>query len=148
MRLPWPFRRSEPDGGAPAPMADGAMQRLTAPVRHDWLNAAILHPTFVGDPGIRVQRFPEEIAGSQPPPPILAPLGHARSADGPAGLVSGLARPTLAPVVPAVGGRVDLPLRPGRSARVQRAVVAAPSSPSSPSVGAMELPAVVSPTSA
>lgn len=125
MRLPWPFRRSEPDGGASAATADGAVQRLAAHVRHDWRTAGMLRPSFVGDPGIRLQRFPDEIAGRQPPPPILAPLGHARSLDGPTGLVSGLARPTLVPAVLGVSGRADLPLRPGRSAtRAQRASVA------------------------
>lgn len=123
MRLPWPFRRSDPEVGVSASVADGAVQRLAAPVRHDWRAAGTLQPSFVGDPGIRVQRFPDEIAGSQLPPPILAPLGHARSADGPAGLVSGFARPTLAPVVPSAGGRAALPLRPGRSSRrLQRSV--------------------------
>lgn len=122
MRLPWPFRRTSPDGGATAASpAAGAMQRVMAPVRHEWRDAGTLRPSFVGDPGIRVQRFPSRIAGSQLPPPILAPLGHARSADGPAGLVSGLARPTLTPAVRSVAGHVDLPLRPGRSStRVQR----------------------------
>ncbi|MFN8518221.1 MAG: hypothetical protein U0667_02260 [Chloroflexota bacterium] len=113
MRLPWPFRR-QPSDGAAAPAAVGVVQRVEAPVRHDWRVAGTLLPTFAGDPGIRIQRFPDEVAGRQLPTPILAPLGHARTVDGPAGLVSGLARPTLAPTTAAPGSRVDLPLRSRR----------------------------------
>ncbi len=125
MRLPWPFRRSGPEAGPRASVTDGALQRPEAPVRRDWRHAGTLRPSFVGDPGIRVQRFPDEIAGSQAPPPILAPLGHQRTADGPAGLVSGLARPTLAGVVQGSAGRADLPLRHRRvpAPTIQRAVI-------------------------
>jgi hypothetical protein len=105
------------------------MQRAMAPVRRDWASAGDLRPSFVGDPGIRVQRFPEDIAGSQLPPPILAPLGHERTADGPAGLVTGLARPTLAGVIHGSAGRSDLPLRQRRasSGTLQRFVADEPS---------------------
>ncbi len=124
MRLPWPFHRSAPDGGATAPAAQGTVQRAMAPVRRDWASTGDLRPSFVGDPGIRVQRFPDDIAGSQLPPPILAPLGHERSADGPTGLVTGLAHPTLASVIHGSVGRAELPLRQRRasSGTLQRAV--------------------------
>ena len=60
MRLPWPFRR-QPSDGAAAPAAVGVVQRVEAPVRHDWRVAGTLLPTFAGDPGIRIQRFPDEM---------------------------------------------------------------------------------------
>lgn len=118
MRLHWPFRRPIPDGDAAAtPLAARAGSRVEVPVRRDWRDAGSLRPTFVGDPGIRVQRFPVEIAGSRLPAPILGPLGHARGADGPAGLVSGIARPTLAPVTEGPDAGPGLRLRATRHGR-------------------------------
>ena len=61
MRLPWPFRRSTPDGGATAAAAHGTVQRSVAPVRHDWAETGDLQPSLVGDPGIRVQRFADQL---------------------------------------------------------------------------------------
>jgi hypothetical protein len=116
MRLSWPFRRSASDGASVAAAA-WPVQRAAAPVRHDWRETGALRPSFAADPGIRVQRFGDELAGHQLPAPILAPLGHERSADGPGGLISGLARPTIARTVAGSGGRAELPLRPRRRGR-------------------------------
>ncbi len=114
MRLPWPSRRSagRSTGGAAAPAAgDGVQQPLAPPVgRSEWREVGALRPSFRADPGIRVQRFGDDLAGSHRPEPILRPLGHERTADGPAGLVTGLARLVVARVVTGTGGTQSLPL--------------------------------------
>jgi hypothetical protein len=114
MRLPWPSRRTtgRPTGDAAASAAAGPGARPpTPPVgRSEWRGVGRLQPTFAADPGILVQRFQGELAGSQLPPPILRPLGHQRSADGPAGLVSGITRPVIARVVEGQQGTGSLPL--------------------------------------
>ncbi|MBX3030702.1 MAG: hypothetical protein KF809_11115 [Chloroflexi bacterium] len=126
MRLPWPFRRSAPEGdiAVPRDRVDGAATGAVPPVgRSEWREVGSLRPSFTGDPGIRVQRFRADLAGSQLPPPILGPLGHARDADGPAGLVSGLTRPVVGGAHPTTGaGGMRLDLRPQRGRpTVQRA---------------------------
>ncbi len=103
MRLPWPSRRAtgHRTGGADAAVAAGeaAQSRGMLPARRsEWREVGSLRPSFVADPGIRLQRFDAALAGSQVPDPILRPLGHERRADGPAGLVSGLTRPIIARV--------------------------------------------------
>ncbi len=120
MRLPWPSRRAtgRPTGDAAASAAAGpGAQPPSPPVgRSEWRGVGRLQPTFAADPGIRVQRFRGELAGSQLPPPILRPLGHQRSADGPAGLVSGITRPVIARVVEGQQGTGSLPLAHKRRA--------------------------------
>jgi hypothetical protein len=120
MRLPWPSRRSagRSTGGAAAPAAgDGTLQPVAPPVgRSEWREVGALRPSFRADPGIRVQRFSDELAGSHRPEPILRPLGHDRSADGPAGLVSGLARPVISRVVAERSDTRSLPLAHRRAA--------------------------------
>lgn len=130
MRLPWPFRRPAPEAGiaAPAGGVDGPMAGAVPPVgRAEWREVGSLRPSFAGDPGIRVQRFRADLAGSQLPPPILGPLGHARDADGPAGLVSGLTRPVVGGTYPGMTSGAHLDLRPHRTrTTVQRAMEPGP----------------------
>ena len=68
MRLPWPFRRSDSGAGAPAPVADGATQRLAAPVRRDWRAAGVgtRRGAGVTDPAAWVYRI--KGAGRAPGP--------------------------------------------------------------------------------
>ena len=116
MRLPWPSRRSigRSTGGGAAALAaagDGAQSPNAHPVgRSEWRHIGTLRPSFRADPGVRVQRFRADLAGSRLPDPILRPLGHERSADGPAGLVSGLTRPVISRVVAGLEGSGSLPM--------------------------------------
>jgi hypothetical protein len=67
---------------------------------------------------VGVESFRAGLAAHAPPHPFLAPLGHLVSADGPSGIVTGLAEP-LAPVARSVEVRADeapLPVRPPSSA--------------------------------
>ncbi len=113
MRLPWISRRSagHATGGAAASAAGDGTQSDALPVgRSEWRDAGRLRPSFAADPGVRIKRFGDELAGSHLPEPILRPLGHERTADGPAGLVSGLTRPVIARVTSGSGGTQSLPL--------------------------------------
>ncbi len=126
MHLPWPFRRSAPERGAAASGATvGAAVDVAPPVRRtEWREVGRLRPSFAADPGIRVQRFRDELAGSQLPPPVLGPLGHARTADGPAGLVSGLTRPVVGGAHPGSAPVATLALRSRPRVPLQRDAVA------------------------
>jgi hypothetical protein len=64
--------------------------------------------------------FASGLAGSHTPDPILRPLGHDVTADGPGGLVSGLASPIL-DTRPRTTGGADLPAAAPGSTRVRRA---------------------------
>ncbi len=71
--------------------------------------------------------FGRELAGLRPPDPILRPLAHALAADGPAGLVSGIATPLAGRPSPAVAP-ADHPALPSPRGvqRRARTVSAAP----------------------
>ena len=110
--------------------------RRRAPVgRSEWREVGSLQPTFAADPGIRVQRFRGELAGSQLPPPILRPLGHERSADGPAGLVSGITRPVIARLVEGQQGAGSLPLARKRAGEHEPVPISAEASMSGTGAG-------------
>ncbi len=144
MRLPWHSRSTTghpTDGAAAAPAAAGDGTPANAlPVRRpEWPEVGKLRPSFRADPGIRIQGFIGDLAGSHAPEPILRPLGHARSADGPAGLVSGLTRPVIARVT---SGPKDAP-SPTLSLRRPAADAAAlPAAAEGPGLG--EMPATPS----
>lgn len=101
MRLPWPFRRSSPDRHLDAPRAGMPVQR-----RAEWRNLPALGET-IGPPPLVAPNSP--FAGGlsiNPPEPTLAPLGHHRSLDAPAGMALGLAKPVSRQADgPAVGSR-------------------------------------------
>ncbi len=113
MRLPWPSRRSagRATGGSVAAGAGDGARPSGLPVRRsEWRDVGALRPSFHADPSVRQQRFGADLAGSRLPDPILRPLGHARSADGPAGLVSGLTRAAVSRVVAGQASSGSLPL--------------------------------------
>ncbi len=95
MRLSWPFRRSQPSpgtgqgpsGDAGAPPEPRGAWRAMPPI------AGAIGPTPLVAPG---KPFADALAAADPPAPILAQLSHARSLDGPKGLVVGVARPKAA----------------------------------------------------
>ena len=159
MRLPWPSRRSagRPTGSAAAPAAAGAaagdgMQPFTArPVgRTEWRDVGTLRPSFRADPGVHAPHFRDELAGSRRPDPILRPLGHERSADGPAGLVSGITRPVIARVIEGPGGTRSLPLAHKRAGEHRSGPISAeasmpgtePAIPALPPIQLRQLPVV------
>ena len=153
MRLPWPSRRSagRSTSGATAPAAGDGMQQPVAPPvgRSEWREVGALRPSFRGDPGIRVQRFGDDLAGSQLPDPILGPLGHERSADGPVGLVTGLARTVVARVVAGPGGAQSLSLHrrrpPTTTDAPDTAVAHEPEAANLPSIEPRHVPVVATP---
>ncbi|MBF6606464.1 MAG: hypothetical protein IVW53_12860 [Chloroflexi bacterium] len=74
----------------------------------------------VGPPHLTAatREFVEDLAGRRTPDPILRPLAHDVTADGPAGLVSGLAEPLIRPatVIHAASARaLDLRAGPSRA---------------------------------
>lgn len=98
-------------GGASS-AADAVGNRWTPVARPAWRDLPPLKRT-AGELSLTAATpgFTARLAGRRPPPPILRPLGHDVTADGPAGLVSGLAAPltTTAPATGVPAAAVSLP---------------------------------------
>lgn len=98
-----------PPGGAQS-QASGAWHELPA-LRPTVARLELTAPT---------EPFQRDLAVNREPEPVLGHLGHDVRADGPVGLVSGLARPIVVPatdaMTPSLAGRPALPVRH----RVQR----------------------------
>jgi hypothetical protein len=101
----WPFREkplaAPPVPGPSGPADDGAAADADARpadrqrIAGAWRELPPLEPTV--DPApltAATGPFASRLAGGHRPEPILRPLGHDRSADGPGGLVGGLITPT------------------------------------------------------
>src|SRR5205085_66822 len=135
-----PFRRRAPatDRAAPASVAAaaaavGAADGGAGPViaraaetRPEWRDVPAMGTSF-GPPELTVapDSFRAGLAAHTPPQPFLAPLGHLVSADGPSGIVSGLAQPlvTVARSVAVGAEEAPLPVRRSASASASRAGV-------------------------
>ncbi len=107
--LSWLFRAAAPvgnggdaptgDGGGsavpPDPAAGAPLGRLDRPA---WRDIPPIR-TAIGEPPVTapLAAFDASLAGRHRPAPILEPLGHEVRADGPAGLVGGLASSLVAP---------------------------------------------------
>lgn len=95
MRLPWPFRRESQE----RLLTSGSM--LNSPSRRSgrggWKELPVLSQTVADAPLVAGgELFRSGLSGVHMPDGILMPLGHDRTADGPAGLVMGFANPTVA----------------------------------------------------
>jgi hypothetical protein len=130
MRIRWPFQRARRDAGRDL-AGQGDAAPPARPATAAWRELPPLE-AVVGAPPLLapVRPFASALAAQNPPPPILASLGHDRGLEGPKGLVAGIARPattfsggpTPAPVQRA-------PLRHGAAPDLVGAAVRAPSEP-------------------
>jgi uncharacterized protein DUF4157 len=92
MRLPWPFRGFQrapaPGAAASAPPYESATAR-----RDDWRRVPPISETVGPAPLVApTAPFFADLSAAHPPPPVLAPLSHARGLDAPGGLVAGITR--------------------------------------------------------
>lgn len=128
MRLPWPFRREPLVGSAtlgPVTMAAPAL-----PVgRSAWRELPVVSRTMAEPPLVAGgEPFRADLAGARLPDPILGPLGHDRTADGPSGLAVGMMTPVVArvaaaaPASPPEMSLLSLLARRLRGATVQRSL--------------------------
>ncbi len=100
---------SQADGGAVAPGAARPGPHEPVGDRGAWRELPPLEPTLAPAPLTAASgSFATDVAGGHRPEPILRPLGHDRTADGPGGLVGGLVTPVVGSSVGTAGG-TDLP---------------------------------------
>ena len=112
--------RSAPPVAAVGPAGAGPVISRTAENRPAWRDVPAMGSSF-GPPDLTLatDSFRAGLAAHAAPHPFLAPLGHLVSADGPSGIVTGLAQPiaTVARSVEIRGDGAELPVRQRSSVR-------------------------------
>lgn len=123
MRLPWPFRRSDPPD-SPAPGPAESVPPAERPNPRAWASLPPIQRT-VGEPPLvaPAEPFLERVPGAHPLPPIVQPLAHEVSHVAPPGLVVAMPRS-----VPTLTSNVALTPRPVPARH--RTIEAEPGSPS------------------